>query len=195
MEVLSSSMEAYFDFDTQEGDEPAASTGRNALHFAYRTMLSGKPISCGAVFDFWFERSWQDYYDGAQLTPVASRRSLTSRTRHHRNRHPCGIGVLPASFNPAKFATRPLMLERLNRARSKLGKARLLDQIEVFSPLLPEYCPSDRRFVGHPPARVATSPRARPPRSTRQSNLLAGSAFARECPLWSNSSANGDVDH
>jgi len=36
---------------------------------------------------------------------------------------------------------RPLMLERLNRARAKSGKAPLLEQIEVFAPLLPEYRP------------------------------------------------------
>ena len=43
------------------------------------------------------------------------------------------------------LATRPglprrsLMLERLNQARMKSGKTRLLDHIEVSSPLLPEY--------------------------------------------------------
>jgi hypothetical protein len=31
------------------------------------------------------------------------------------------------------------MLERLNKARAKCGKAALLDQMEVFAPLLPEY--------------------------------------------------------
>jgi hypothetical protein len=40
------------------------------------------------------------------------------------------------------------MLERLNRARAKSGKARLLDQIEVFSPLLPEYQPSNDSSFG-----------------------------------------------
>jgi hypothetical protein len=37
---------------------------------------------------------------------------------------------------------RPLMLERLNRARSKSGKAPLLAHLEVFAPLIPEYPPS-----------------------------------------------------
>jgi hypothetical protein len=34
---------------------------------------------------------------------------------------------------------RPLMLERLNRARSRSGKAPLLPHMEVFAPLIPEY--------------------------------------------------------
>ena len=34
---------------------------------------------------------------------------------------------------------RPLMLERLNKARARSGKAALLEQIEVSAPLLPEY--------------------------------------------------------
>jgi hypothetical protein len=40
---------------------------------------------------------------------------------------------------------RPLMLERLNKARARSGKAALLEQIEVFAPILSEYkCGSDR---------------------------------------------------
>jgi hypothetical protein len=37
---------------------------------------------------------------------------------------------------------RPLILERLNQARIKSGRAPLLEHIEVSSPLLPEYHPS-----------------------------------------------------
>jgi hypothetical protein len=36
---------------------------------------------------------------------------------------------------------RPLMLERLNRARGKAGKRPLLPHVEVFSPLSPDYLP------------------------------------------------------
>jgi hypothetical protein len=34
---------------------------------------------------------------------------------------------------------RPLMLERLNRIRARVGKPALLDQMEVHSPIMPEY--------------------------------------------------------
>ncbi len=50
---------------------------------------------------------------------------------------------------------RPLMLERLNRARSRSGKAALLDHVEVFAPLMPEY--------RHPFGTVPVTER-RPPR-------------------------------
>jgi hypothetical protein len=45
-------MEAYFDFDTQEGDDPVSFDRQKGLHLAYRTMPSGNQISCGTAFDF-----------------------------------------------------------------------------------------------------------------------------------------------
>ncbi len=52
LEVLSSSMEAYFDFDTLEGDGPASvRPAKTPFIMRIGQCGSGKPISCGAAFD------------------------------------------------------------------------------------------------------------------------------------------------
>jgi hypothetical protein len=142
LEVLSSSMEAYFDFDTQEGDEPAVFDRQEHLSFCVSDAVVGEADILRRCFRFRFERSWQDYYDGARLTPVQS----SALSHHALGSIAIDIPVVLAFFllftTRPSLPRRPLMLERLNRARSKSGKARLLDQIEVFSPLVPEYQPS-----------------------------------------------------
>ena len=141
-EVRASSMEAYFDFDTQEGDDPAAFDQQDRPSFGVSDHAVGKADILRRCFRFRFERSWQDYYDGGQLTAMQ-----TAAVSHHAlGSIAIDIPVVLAFFlllsTRPNLPRRPLMLERLNRARSKSGKARLLDQIEVFSPLLPEYRPS-----------------------------------------------------
>jgi hypothetical protein len=148
LEVLSSSMEAYFDFNTQEGDAPATFDRQKRPSYCVSDDSVGDADILRRCFRFWFERSWQDYYDGAQLTPVQS----AALSHHALGTIAIGIPVVLAFFllltiRPS-LPRRPLMLERLNRARSKSGKARLLDQIEVFSPLVPEYRPSSGRSSG-----------------------------------------------
>jgi hypothetical protein len=142
LDVLSSSMEAYFDFDTQEGDDPAAFDRQKRPSICVSDNAVGEADILRCCFRFWFERSWQDYYDRAQLTPVQA----AALSHHALGTIAIDIPMLLAFFllltvRPS-LPRRPLMLERLNRARSKLGKARLLDQIEAFSPLLPEYRPA-----------------------------------------------------
>jgi hypothetical protein len=137
--VLASSMEAYFDFDTQEGEEP------EVFHRQQRSSIGVSDESLGDAdimrrcFRFRFERSWQAYYEKARLTSVQT----AAVTHHSLGTIAIGIPVLLAFFlllltRPA-LPRRPLMLERLNRARAKSGKSALLEQIEVFAPLLPEY--------------------------------------------------------
>jgi hypothetical protein len=138
-EVLSSSMEAYFDFDTQEGDDPVSFDRQQGPSFGVSDNAVGKADILRRCFRFWFERSWQDYYDRGQLTAV----QFAALAHHALGSIAIDIPVVLAFFlllsTRPNLPRRPLMLERLNRARSKSGKARLLDQIEVFSPLLPEY--------------------------------------------------------
>jgi len=143
LNVLSSSMEAYFDFDTQEGDDPAVFDGQQRPSICVSDKaVDGKTDILRRCFRFWFERSWQDYYDGVQLTPVQS----AALSHQALGTIAIDIPVVLAFFlllaTRPGLPRRPLMLERLNRARYKSGKARLLDQMEVFAPLLPEYRPS-----------------------------------------------------
>lgn len=143
LEVLSSSMEAYFDFDTQEGDDPEVFDRQIRPAICVSDNAVGKADILRRCFRFRFERSWQDYYQRAQLTSVQA----TAVSHHALGTIAIDIPVILAFFllltTRPSLPRRPLMLERLNRARAKSGKARLLDQIEVFSPLVPDYRPSD----------------------------------------------------
>jgi hypothetical protein len=143
--VLSSSMEACFDFNIQAGQGTAAFDGCKRSSFCVSDVAAGNADILRRCFRFWFERSWQDYYDGAQLTPA----QFAALSRHALGTVAIDIPVVLAFFllltSRPSLPRRPLMLERLNRARSKSGKPRLLDQIEVYSPLVPEYHPSSGR--------------------------------------------------
>ena len=90
-------------------------------------------------FRFRFERSWQDYYERAQLTSAQA----TALAHHALGTIAIDIPVLLAFFlllaTRPGLPRRPLMLERLNKARARSGRATLLEQIEVSAPLLPEY--------------------------------------------------------
>jgi len=149
LDVLSSSMEAYFDFDTTEGDEPAVFDRQRGPSICVSDNAAGKADLLRRCFRFRFERSWQDYYQRAQLSPAEA----TALCHHALGTIAIDIPMVLTFFlllvTRPGLPRRPLMLERLNRARCKAGKARLLDQIEVFAPLLPEYRPSDGNSSGN----------------------------------------------
>src|SRR3984957_12466725 len=138
LNVLSSSMEAYFDFDTPEGEDPAVFDQQKRAAICVADSAVGKADILRRCFRFRFERSWQDYYDRAQLTSVQA----TAVSHHALGTIAIDIPVLLAFFlllaTRPGLPRRPLMLERLNKARERSGKAALLEQIEVFAPLLPE---------------------------------------------------------
>jgi hypothetical protein len=148
LDVLASSMEAYFDFNAQAHDEPTAVDRQKCPSFCVSDTAAGQADILRRCFRFRYERSWQEYYDGAQLTPVQS----AALSHHALGTIAIGIPVVLAFFllltTRPSLPRRPLMLERLNQARSRSGKARLLDQIEVFSPLVPEYRPSNGESLG-----------------------------------------------
>jgi hypothetical protein len=139
LDVLSSSMEAYFDLDAREGEDPEAFGRQQQSSICVSDHVVGDADILRRCFRFRFERSWQDYYERARLTPVQ-----TAALCHHAlGTIAIDIPVLLAFFlllvTRPGLPRRPLMLERLNRARAKSGKAAFLEQTEVFAPLLPEY--------------------------------------------------------
>lgn len=138
LSVLASSMEAYFDLDTEEGEEPTP------LKRPDRPICVSDDANQDAdilrrCFRFRYEQSWANYYSGAKLTSVQNE----AIARHTLGTIAPDISVLLAFF--LLFATRsglprrPQSLERLNRSRARAGKIPLLDHIEVLSPVLPEY--------------------------------------------------------
>src|ERR1700691_1050136 len=142
LSVLASCMEAYFDFDTREGEDPEVSRGQRSSICVSDDAVGDADI-LRRCFRFRFERSWQDYYERARLTSAQA----AAVSPHALGSIAIDIPVLLAFFlllsaRPG-LPRRPLMLERLNRARAKAGKAALLEQIEVFAPLLPEYKSAD----------------------------------------------------
>ena len=153
--ILAGSMEAYFDLDTPEGEEPEPMDGEMRSPM---TVSDGEGGDAGVLrrcFRFRYENSWAHYYDHA---------SLTADTRAAVDRHALGtiaidIPVLLAFFlllgTRSGLPQRPVTLERLNRARRKVSKPSLLDHIEVFSPLILSHYPSDRADT----ARVRNGPR------------------------------------
>jgi hypothetical protein len=139
VDVLASSMEAYFDLDTPDGEEPDPPDGQ------YRPTIS---VSDGAgvdadilrrCFRFRYERTWADYY-AREAPPHDLRRGIE---RHALGTIAIEIPVLLALFlllaTRSGLPRRPTTFERLNRTRAKIGKPPLLDFIEVRSPVLPEY--------------------------------------------------------
>ncbi len=139
LQVLSSSMEAYFDFDTREGEDPEVFGRQQPSSICVSDDAAGDADILRRCFRFRFERSWQDYYERGQLTPVQT----AAVSYHALGTIAIDVPVLLAFFlllsTRPGLPRRPLMLERLNKARARSGKAALLEQVEVFAPLLPEY--------------------------------------------------------
>jgi|HubBroStandDraft_2_1064218.scaffolds.fasta_scaffold93710_2 hypothetical protein len=139
LQVLCSSMEAYFDFDTREGEDPEVFGPQQPSPICVSDDAAGDADILRRCFRFRFERSWQDYYERGQLTPVQT----AAVSYHALGTIAIDVPVLLAFFlllsTRPGLPRRPLMLERLNKARARSGKAALLEQVEVFAPLLPEY--------------------------------------------------------
>ena len=142
-DVLASSMEAYFDLDTEEGEEPVAPDAQNQ---ATLRVCDGASADAGASFTgkvdvlrrcfrFRFERTWADYYDKATVSPVQKQ----ALARHALGTIAIDIPVLLAFFLLMATRTglpqRPQTLDRLNRSRAKSRKVPLLEHIEVLSPM------------------------------------------------------------
>ena len=154
-DVLASSMEAYFDFDTENGEEPVApdDPDRPTIRVFDRAMSEADMLR--RCFRFRYERTWGDYYSRANLSPAQQ----DALARHALGTIAIGIPVILAFFlllaTRPGLPRRPLMLERLNQARRKAGKTPLLDHIEVSSPILPEYRHAEHGDSG----RVRRAPR------------------------------------
>jgi hypothetical protein len=138
-DVLASSVEAFFDFDTAAGEEPEPLDARAGfVGKVYDSERTDDDI-LGRCFRFRYEQSWAQYYGDA---------ALTDELRCGLWRHAVGTIAMDIPMLLTFFlllATRSGLpqsaqsLEHLNRRRLKCGKAPLLDHIEVRSPVLPEY--------------------------------------------------------
>jgi hypothetical protein len=140
-QVLASSMEACFDFDTPEGDVPGPPDQRSPeadIRVRDGGQTSGDDV-LARCFRFRYERSWHDYYTHANLCDAHTEAVL----RHNLGAIAVDIPMLLAFF--LLLSTRSGLpqqrrdLTRLNRNRGKLNRVPLLDHIEVRAPILPAY--------------------------------------------------------
>jgi hypothetical protein len=138
-EVLASSVEACFDFDTAIGEEPQPLDGNAGL--AGIVFDSKRPDDdiLGRCFRFRYEQSWSEYYGSAGLTSEVS----FALWRYALGTIAMDIPMLLAFFlllaTRGGLPQRPQEFARLNRRRRQCGRAPLLDHIEVTAPVLPEY--------------------------------------------------------
>jgi len=138
-DVLASSLETYFDFDTSQGEQPQVP---DDLKTEVRRVCDGDEqrddvlIRC---FRFRYEKSWADYYERAALT--TQQKELV--WRHALGTIAMDIPILLTFLlllaSRSGLPQEVQRHEQLNRARRRTGKHALLEHIEVQAPMLPEH--------------------------------------------------------
>lgn len=145
-EVVTSNLEAYFDFDTGEAEAPEPpdrDAGAASMQVRDYTRLLQRDV-LARCFRFRYERSWSQYYERAHLTGP-QRVALWK----------CSLGTIAMDIpmlvafilllsTRSSLPQRASDLARLNRVRHKCGKHALLEHIEVRAPVLPEYSKPSR---------------------------------------------------
>lgn len=151
-DVLASSMEAYFDFDTPEGEEPRPADDDLRPSVCVSDGENGDLLQ--RCFRFRYERSWDAYYKQARCSE-ATKQAIT---RHALSTIAADIPVLLAFLLLLSVRSgvchRPQSFKQLNRSRAKSGKPPLLDHVEVHAPVLSAY-----RFGGAEGTGIGTRPR------------------------------------
>jgi hypothetical protein len=147
-DLLASSMEAYFDFDTPEDEAPRAPDFPERPAISVFDEKPGRVDILRRCFRFRYETSWARYYAKA----ARSEAETQAVARHALGTIAIEIPMMLVFFlllaTRPGLPRRPLMLERLNRSRMKSGKTPLLEHTEVFAPLLPDYPPTGGGAAG-----------------------------------------------
>jgi hypothetical protein len=136
-DVLASSIEAYFDLDTPEGEEPEPPAGEHPSVHRVADEAGGDILS--RCFRFRYERSWARYYDEAALEPHQSEALWRHALGTIAVDIPLALAFLLLLATRSGLPQQRQSFERLNRSRLKSGKAPLLDHIDVRAPLFPEF--------------------------------------------------------
>lgn len=136
--VLASSMEAYFDFDTPEGEEPSQPEPRGTGIRVYDGECKSHDV-VARCFRFRYERSWSEYYANAALSPLETEAVKRFVLGTIAIDIPVLVAFLLLLASRSGLPRHPQSLERLNRSRQRSGKAPLLDHVELRAPVLPDY--------------------------------------------------------
>ena len=136
LDVVAGNMEAYFDLDTEQGEEPTPPDERNRAMMRVSANANHDADILRRCFRFRFEQTWADYYRRTALPP--DQQAVIER--HALGTIAVDIPVLFAFFlllsTRAGLPQQMHALERLNRSRARAGKRPLLEHIEVMSPIL-----------------------------------------------------------
>ncbi|MBS0367010.1 MAG: hypothetical protein JSR67_14435 [Proteobacteria bacterium] len=144
--VLASSMEAFFDLDTPEDEEPeapdggwggvgvgAGTGGEDGVSVGDGELAGGGMLA--RCFRFRYERSWANYYAG--LLPEAA----AAVRRHSLGTIALDVPLVLTFFlllaTRTSLPCRPSDLSRLNHARLRRGRMPLLEHVQATCPLLP----------------------------------------------------------
>jgi hypothetical protein len=135
-EALASNIEAYFDFDVEDGEEPESADGETVEPFHVVDYAHAGEDVLSRCFRFRYERSWREYYDRAALSEPER-----DAVKHHALgtsaiNMPVILAFLLLLGTRTGLPRRTETFARLNRAREKAGKSPLLEHVEVSCPLM-----------------------------------------------------------
>jgi hypothetical protein len=160
LDLLASSMEAYFDLDTEDGEEPDPPDEPCRRAVCVSDTANRDADILGRCFRFRYERTWAKYYRCARLSAeqeeAVARHALGTIAADI----PMVLAFLLLLSTRTGLPQRAPMLDRLNRSRARAGKTPLLDHIEVLSPILRDF----RSASGSEASGSAAMPLRRAPR-------------------------------
>ena len=138
MEVRASAIEAYFDFDTLEGEMPQPLDRREGAAGCVADEMR-KDDMLGRCFRFRYEESWEAYYGNAILSDLERAAIWHHSLGTVAMTVPMLLAFLLLLATRSGLPKKAANLERLNRQRLRAARPALLDHIEIRAPLLPEY--------------------------------------------------------
>jgi hypothetical protein len=137
--LLASSMEAYFDLDTPDGEAPSPPNDPDNVGYCVADLTKVHADVLKRCFRFRYERSWLAYYRSGDL----SQGKVAALAHHALGTIAADIPMMMAFLLLLSTRTglprRPSCLDRLNRSRVRSGKTPLLEHIEVLSPMARDF--------------------------------------------------------
>ncbi|HEY0745845.1 MAG TPA: hypothetical protein VGD63_04030 [Steroidobacteraceae bacterium] len=134
-DLHASAAQARFHLDADEPECPATDAASMRV-FAHAMDPEGVLSRC---FHFEFEPTWGKYYQEVAPSQLAQQRILHHSIGCVALAIPVLLAFLLLLATRAGLPQRVAPLERLNKARARLGRVPLANHIEVGAPILPEY--------------------------------------------------------
>lgn len=134
-DLHASATQARFYLDATEPQSQAVDSASMRV-FAHMMDPEGVLSRC---FHFEFEPTWAKYYQEVAPSPLAQQRILHHSIGCVALAVPVLLAFLLLLATRAGLPQRVAPLDRLNKARARLGRVPLAEHVEVFAPILPQY--------------------------------------------------------